>query len=74
MTYSEDANSEDDELAVYVDADYADDMNRGYPRTGVLWYFAGAPVDCKSLEQTVVTVTRPKLCGVVESVYDDALP
>ena len=32
-------------------------MDKGYSTTGVVWYLAGAPVDWKSVKQTVVAVS-----------------
>ena len=55
-TYSEDAEN-GDELTAYVDADHAGDMDKGYSTTGAVVYLAGAPVDWKSVKQTVVAVS-----------------
>ena len=55
LTYSEDPEN-GDELTAYVDADHAGDMDEGYSTTGAVVYLAGAPVDWKSVKQTVVAV------------------
>ena len=56
LTYSEDAEN-GDELTAYVDADHAGDMDKGYSTTGVVVCLAGAPIDWKSVKQTVVSLS-----------------
>ena len=55
LTYAEDPQN-GDEFTAYVDADHAGDMDEGYSATGAVVYLAGAPVDWKSVKQTVVAV------------------
>ena len=56
LTYSEGAEN-GIELTAYVDADHAGDMDKGYSTTGAVVSLAGAPVDWKSVKQTVVAVS-----------------
>ena len=74
LTYNGDAEK-GDEFTAYVDTDHPVDMDKGYSTTGVVLFLAGAPVDWKSVKQTVVAVySGIRVCGVVESVSDDNSP
>ena len=56
LPHSEDARN-GDELTAHVDADHAGDMDKEYSTTGVVVCLAGAPIDWKSVKQTVVSVS-----------------
>ena len=62
LTYSK-YTENGDEVTAYVDADHGGDMHKGHATTGAGVSLAGAPVDWKSMKQTVVAVST------VESGY-----
>lgn len=46
-----------DELSVQVDSDHAGNLDDGYCTTGMVLYLAGGPVDWRSVEQSVFTIS-----------------
>ncbi|CAB1098324.1 unnamed protein product [Ectocarpus sp. CCAP 1310/34] len=56
VRYGEDAD-DGNVITAFVDSDFAGDLDKGYPTTGVVLYFAGGPVEWTSSKQTVVVTS-----------------